>query len=117
VRQVLVERHARGHARLLQLDDHQRQAVDEADRGKSEVRSPIYELQSVRHSKLVIRHFLRAPVTLNWLTSRKSLFAGCPQSITRKRSVFCPPPFERTPSPPASAEALAEVDRPGRGLG
>ena len=31
VRQVLVERCARGHAGLLQLDDHQRQAVDEAD--------------------------------------------------------------------------------------
>ena len=31
VRQVLVERRARGHAGLLQLDDHQRQAVDEAD--------------------------------------------------------------------------------------
>ncbi len=47
-------------AGLLQLDDHQRQAVDEADRGKSEVRSPNYEVQSVRQSKLVIRHFLRA---------------------------------------------------------
>jgi len=30
VRQVLVERRARGHAGLLQFDDHQRQAVDEA---------------------------------------------------------------------------------------
>ncbi|MSU28249.1 MAG: hypothetical protein EXS27_10100 [Pedosphaera sp.] len=34
VRQVLVERRAHGHAGLLQLDDHQRQAVDEADRGE-----------------------------------------------------------------------------------
>ena len=31
VRQVLVERRARGHAGLLQLDDHQWQADDEAD--------------------------------------------------------------------------------------
>ena len=31
VRQVFIERRARGHAGLLQLDDHQRQAVDEAD--------------------------------------------------------------------------------------
>jgi len=30
VRQVLVERRARGHAGRLQLDDHRRQAVDEA---------------------------------------------------------------------------------------
>ena len=29
VRQVLVERRTRGHAGLLQLNDHQRQAVDE----------------------------------------------------------------------------------------
>ena len=29
--QVLVERRARGHAGLFQLDHHQRQAVDEAD--------------------------------------------------------------------------------------
>jgi hypothetical protein len=29
-------------------------------------------------------------VTLNWLTSRKSLFAECSQSVTRSRSVFCP---------------------------
>ena len=50
---------ARGHAGFLQLDDHQRQAVDEAGRGKSEVRSPICEVQSVRQSKLVIRHFHR----------------------------------------------------------
>jgi len=35
VRQVLVERRARGHAGLLQLDDHQRQAVDEADQIRS----------------------------------------------------------------------------------
>ena len=31
MRQILVERRARGHTGLLQLDDHQRQAVDEAD--------------------------------------------------------------------------------------
>jgi len=31
VRRVLIERRARGHAGLLRLDDHQRQAVDEAD--------------------------------------------------------------------------------------
>ena len=31
--QVFVERRARGHAGLLQLDDHPRQAVDEADLG------------------------------------------------------------------------------------
>src|SRR4030095_11345110 len=37
-----------------------RQAVDEADRGKSEVRSPNYEVQSVRQSKFLIRHFPRA---------------------------------------------------------
>ena len=30
-RQVFVERRARGNARLLQLDDHERQAVDEAN--------------------------------------------------------------------------------------
>jgi hypothetical protein len=30
-RQVPVERCVRGHAGLLHLDDHQRQAVDEAD--------------------------------------------------------------------------------------
>ena len=34
-----------------------RQAVDETDRGKSEVRSPNYEVQSVRQSKFLIRHF------------------------------------------------------------
>lgn len=34
VLQVLVERRAHGLAGLLQLDDHQRQAVDEADRGE-----------------------------------------------------------------------------------
>jgi hypothetical protein len=28
-------------------------------------------------------------MTLNWMTSRKSLFAGCSQSIIRTRSVFC----------------------------
>ena len=31
MRQVLVESRAHGHAGLLQLDDHQRQAVDETD--------------------------------------------------------------------------------------
>ena len=31
MRQDFVERRARGHARVLQLDGHQRQAVDEAD--------------------------------------------------------------------------------------
>ena len=31
VRQVFVERRARGHAELFQLDDHQREIVDEAD--------------------------------------------------------------------------------------
>ena len=35
VRQVFVEGCARGHAGLLQLDDHQRQAVDEADQIRS----------------------------------------------------------------------------------
>jgi hypothetical protein len=56
VRQVLVECRARGHAGLLQLEDHQRQAVDEADRGKSEVRNANSEVQSVRHWKFDIRH-------------------------------------------------------------
>jgi hypothetical protein len=38
-------------------------------------RSPNSEVQSARQSKLVLRHFPRAPVMLNWLTSRNSLFA------------------------------------------
>jgi hypothetical protein len=55
--------------------------------GKSEVRSPNSEVQLVRQSKLVIRHFTRAPVTLNWLTSRRSLFAGCVfQATARART-------------------------------
>ena len=43
---------------------------------KPTVGNPNCEVQSVRQSKFVIR----VPVTLNWLTSRKSLFAGCSQS-------------------------------------
>ena len=58
-RQVLLERHARGHARPLQLDDHQRPAVDE----------PLNpgEVQS-------------APVNLNRLTGRNSFAAQFSQS-------------------------------------
>ncbi len=59
VREVLVERRARRHAGLLQLDHHQRQAVDEAD----EIRPAGVE---------------RCPSTLNWLTSRKSFCADSP---------------------------------------
>jgi hypothetical protein len=87
----------RRHAGLLQLNDHQRQAVEEADRGKSEVRSPKWEVQSVRQSKIVIQHFLRAPVTLNWLTSRKSLLAIKHADARRLLCAFCPP--RSCPSP------------------
>jgi hypothetical protein len=65
VRQVLVERRARGYTGLLQLDDRQRQAVDEADWGKSKVRIPNSEVKSLRQSKFAIRHFPRTQVTLN----------------------------------------------------
>ena len=61
------------------------------------------ELNPPHSSLILLPSSPSAPVTLNWRTSRKSLFAGCSQSITRTRSGFCPPLF--TPSPP----------RPGRG--
>ena len=60
--EVVVERLLRRHAGLLQLDDHEGQAVDEAD----QIRPAGVE----------------RPVTLNWLTSRKSLAAGFSQSMT-----------------------------------
>jgi protoporphyrinogen oxidase len=55
---------------------------------KCEVRIPKFSQFDSRNSSFGIPI---APVTLNWLTSRKSLFAGCSQSVTRNRSVFCPP--------------------------
>jgi hypothetical protein len=55
VRQVLVERRGRGHAGLLQLDDHQRQAVDEADRGESELRSSVSSTIEIRHPSFPLR--------------------------------------------------------------
>lgn len=91
VRQIFVERRARGHAGLLQLDDHQRQAVDETDqiRAAGVERAGDGELAD----------------------SRKSLFAGCSQSITLNRSGFCP--LLLTPSPPRLGE-FRQRDRHSR---
>jgi len=62
---------ARGHTRLLQLDDHQRQAVDEADqiRAAGVKRASDAELAD----------------------QQEIIAAGYSQSMTRTRTVACPP--------------------------
>ena len=58
---------------------------------KCEVRVPKFSQFDTGNSTFDIP----PPVTLNWLTNRKSLFADCSQSITRNRSVSCPPRSRR----------------------
>jgi hypothetical protein len=71
VRQVLVEGRARGHAGLLQLDDHQRQAVDEAHQVRPAGVERARDAELADQQEIVVRRIL----PIHHL----------------HRSVFCPP--------------------------
>ena len=71
-RQIFVERRARGNTRLLQLDYHERQTVDEANQIRAAGVERAGEAELANEQEII-----RSP--------------RCSQSITRRRSVFCPP--------------------------
>ena len=58
VRQVLVECRARGHAGLLQLDDDQRQAVDEADQIRAAGVERAGDAELADEQEIVVRRIL-----------------------------------------------------------
>ena len=72
VRQVLVERRARGHAGLLQLDDHQRQAVDEADQIRPAGVERAGDAELADQQEIIVRRLL--PINHPHPLSRLSAF-------------------------------------------
>ena len=64
-RQIFVERRARGHAGLLQLDDHQRQAVDEAHQIRAAGVERARDAELADQQEIIVRRILpinrRAP--------------------------------------------------------
>ena len=61
MRQVLVERRARGHAGLLQLDDHQRQAIDKACQIRAAGAESTGDAELADEREIIVRRMLQRP--------------------------------------------------------
>ena len=79
VRQVLVERRARGHAGLLQLDDHQRQAVDEADQIRPAGVERAGDAELADQQEIIVRRLLPINHAQPFRLLPAAVRARCPQ--------------------------------------